>query len=295
MPWFAVQSRCSWPERLRACGSMWRRSRTVQWPRATGTSPTASRTVRHRGTQRSPSYHFQSTKNISFTKIVELLEWMKVSSANTFIIEERGRRSGGASQRFLVSPSLRRVPRWLHGKAPRGTCFCTLPWAHSASAFSLAVMYHSAAEVDEGERLWEAWWISVSSDVVTLFRLGLWQSLVHIIGRRSAVWHSLPGCQSLPQARVRRRGDQTVHFQTARYQTATLLLSAPNVFAQPAFIGKGTRGNNGACSVASRAPLSVVCSNLLVLTRGHSRSNHRWSRGSTSLPLHCMRCTSMGF
>ena len=33
-------------------------------------------------------------------------------------------------------------------------------------------------------------------------------------------------------------------FQTARFQTATLLLSVPNVFAQPVSIGKGSRGNN---------------------------------------------------
>ena len=54
------------------------------------------------------------------------------------------------------------------------------------------------------ERLWEAWWTSISSDVIILFLLGLWQSRVHVVGR-SVVWHSPPGCQSLFPALVRRR------------------------------------------------------------------------------------------
>ena len=53
--------------------------------------------------------------------------------------------------------------------------------------------------------------------MIMLFQLGLWQSRVHVVGRRNVVWHSPPVCQSLFQARVRRPrrpAASTVRFQT---------------------------------------------------------------------------------
>ena len=64
-----------------------------------------------------------------------------------------------------------------------------------------------------------------------LCRSPSYSSCVDVVGRRSVVWYSLPGCQSLFQARVRRRGD----LQHLLYAS---------IFAQPVSIGKGSRGNN---------------------------------------------------
>ena len=110
------------------------------------------------------------------------------------------------------------------------------------------------------ERLWEAWWTSISSDVIILFRLGLWQSRVHVVGR-SVVWHSPPGCQSLVLARARRRyctlADGTLPDGNIFTVGAKCICPAGNHREEV---------QNGACSVASRARLFVVCSDLLVLT-----------------------------
>ena len=121
VPRFAVHRWCSWPERPRACGS-------------------TSRTVQCRGQQEAPQLHrglsdaagrggvqlttsscdcCSQDEKLACAEIVELLEWMNVSSANTFIIEERGRGSGGSLQRCLVFASLRREPRRLHGNGQR--------------------------------------------------------------------------------------------------------------------------------------------------------------------------------
>ena len=77
----------------------------------------------------------------------------EADGANTFNIEERGRRGGGALQRCLEFSSFRRKLRGLHGVGHRSVAWCLLlhsevgDFTNSASAFSLVGMYRSFPEV----------------------------------------------------------------------------------------------------------------------------------------------------